>query len=136
MVSVIYGIRGVTLIVRDGSRQLARAFPKLANSSADQELGGQNPLAEGHLRMMQSLEQHLHASFTDLLLVDEKRGRRTATAAGLKVTGLLGVVALATGMAHSLVQGLNRQVFWHVLRAFLTMPALSSPVVTTARAQV
>jgi predicted nucleic acid-binding protein len=29
----------------------------------------------------------------DLLLVDERRGRRTATAAGLTVTGLLGVVA-------------------------------------------
>jgi uncharacterized protein len=31
----------------------------------------------------------------DLLLVDERRGRRTATAVGLKVTGLLGVVARA-----------------------------------------
>jgi predicted nucleic acid-binding protein len=31
----------------------------------------------------------------DLLLVDERRGRRTATAAGLRVTGLLGVVARA-----------------------------------------
>ena len=31
----------------------------------------------------------------DLLLVDERRGRRTATAAGLTVTGLLGVVARA-----------------------------------------
>ena len=31
----------------------------------------------------------------DLLLVDERRGRRTATAAGLTVTGLLGVVASA-----------------------------------------
>jgi predicted nucleic acid-binding protein len=29
----------------------------------------------------------------DLVLVDERRGRRTATAAGLRVTGLLGVVA-------------------------------------------
>lgn len=29
----------------------------------------------------------------DLLLVDERRGRRTAIAAGLRVTGLLGVVA-------------------------------------------
>ena len=29
----------------------------------------------------------------DLLLVDERRARRTATAAGLTVTGLLGVVA-------------------------------------------
>jgi predicted nucleic acid-binding protein len=31
----------------------------------------------------------------DILLVDERRGRRTATAAGLTVTGLLGVVARA-----------------------------------------
>jgi predicted nucleic acid-binding protein len=31
----------------------------------------------------------------DLLLVDERRGRRMATAAGLTVTGLLGVVAKA-----------------------------------------
>jgi predicted nucleic acid-binding protein len=31
----------------------------------------------------------------DLLLVDERRGRRTAVAAGLSVTGLLGVVARA-----------------------------------------
>ena len=31
----------------------------------------------------------------DVLLVDERRGRRTAVAAGLKVTGLLGVVAKA-----------------------------------------
>ena len=36
----------------------------------------------------------------DLLLVDERRGRRAASAAGLTVTGLLGVVARAkqTGM--------------------------------------
>lgn len=31
----------------------------------------------------------------DLLLVDERRARRTATAAGIRVTGLLGVVARA-----------------------------------------
>jgi predicted nucleic acid-binding protein len=31
----------------------------------------------------------------DLPLVDERRGRRTASAAGLRVTGLLGVVAAA-----------------------------------------
>lgn len=27
------------------------------------------------------------------------------------------------GMAHSVVSGLNRELFWHALRAFLTMPA-------------
>jgi predicted nucleic acid-binding protein len=31
----------------------------------------------------------------DLLLVDERRGRRTARASGIRVTGLLGVVAQA-----------------------------------------
>ena len=37
----------------------------------------------------------LQSSGADLLLVDQRRGRRTATAAGLTVTGLLGVVARA-----------------------------------------
>ena len=37
-----------------------------------------------------ALERH-----ADLLLVDERRGRRIATAAGLRVTGLLGVIAAA-----------------------------------------
>lgn len=31
----------------------------------------------------------------DLLLVDERRGRRTARASGVRVTGLLGVIAQA-----------------------------------------
>jgi len=35
------------------------------------------------------------------------------------------------GLAHSLVQGYNRQLFWHAMRAFLTMPALNSPAVTS-----
>jgi len=33
------------------------------------------------------------------------------------------------GLAHSVVSGLNRQLFWHAMRAFLTLPA---PVVATA----
>lgn len=39
---------------------------------------------------MLALESH-----ADLLLIDERRGRRTATAAGLKVTVLLGVIVAA-----------------------------------------
>jgi alpha-beta hydrolase superfamily lysophospholipase len=31
------------------------------------------------------------------------------------------------GMAHSVVSGLNRQLFWHAMRAFLTMPPLTAP---------
>ena len=31
------------------------------------------------------------------------------------------------GMAHSVVSGLNRQLFWHAMRAFLTMPAPTAP---------
>jgi alpha-beta hydrolase superfamily lysophospholipase len=29
------------------------------------------------------------------------------------------------GMAHSVVFGLNRQLFWHAMNAFLTMPKLA-----------
>jgi pimeloyl-ACP methyl ester carboxylesterase len=29
------------------------------------------------------------------------------------------------GMAHSVVQGLNRQVFWHTMHAFLSMPKVT-----------
>jgi alpha-beta hydrolase superfamily lysophospholipase len=31
------------------------------------------------------------------------------------------------GMAHSVVSGLNRQFFWHAMRAFLTLPAETAP---------
>ena len=31
------------------------------------------------------------------------------------------------GMAHSVVQGINRQLFWHATRSFLTMP---NPIAT------
>jgi alpha-beta hydrolase superfamily lysophospholipase len=31
------------------------------------------------------------------------------------------------GMAHSVVSGLNRQLFWHAMRAFLTAPASTAP---------
>src|SRR5277367_1937096 len=35
--------------------------------------------------------------------------------------------AILPGMAHSVVSGLNRQLFWHTMRAFLTTPALTAP---------
>ncbi len=31
------------------------------------------------------------------------------------------------GMAHSVVSGLNRQLFWHAMRAFLSMPSVQAP---------
>jgi alpha-beta hydrolase superfamily lysophospholipase len=31
------------------------------------------------------------------------------------------------GMAHSVVSGLNRQLFWHAMRAFLSMPSAPAP---------
>jgi alpha-beta hydrolase superfamily lysophospholipase len=35
--------------------------------------------------------------------------------------------AILPGMAHSVVSGLNRQLFWHAMRAFLTMPSPPTP---------
>ncbi len=35
--------------------------------------------------------------------------------------------AILPGMAHSVVSGLNRQLFWHAMRAFLTAPNSSAP---------
>jgi alpha-beta hydrolase superfamily lysophospholipase len=32
------------------------------------------------------------------------------------------------GLAHSVVSGLNRQLFWHAMRAFLTLPAPAAPI--------
>jgi len=34
------------------------------------------------------------------------------------------------GMAHSVVLGLNRRIFWHVMHAFLTMPAVEKEAVS------
>jgi pimeloyl-ACP methyl ester carboxylesterase len=31
------------------------------------------------------------------------------------------------GMAHSVVWGINRQMFWHAMHAYLTMPKLNPP---------
>jgi hypothetical protein len=53
-----------------------RASRKLTDGSADQEFRGQNPLAEGHLRMMQTLEKHLHAGLAYFLLMDADGGKR------------------------------------------------------------
>jgi hypothetical protein len=47
-----------------------RVPSKLTNGRADHKFGGENPLAEGHLRMVQSFKKHLHASFANLFLID------------------------------------------------------------------
>lgn len=47
-----------------------RLLFKLADGRADHEFGGQNPLAEGHVRMMQPLKKHLHTGFANLFLMD------------------------------------------------------------------
>jgi predicted nucleic acid-binding protein len=88
----------------------------------------------------QRLRQHLDAGEAeaialaieyraDVLLVDERRGRRTANAAGLAVTGLLGVAANAkrTGLIDSAKPVLDELIqlarFWigaDLYRAVLT----------------
>src|SRR6266478_2330125 len=55
---------------------IAHASRKLPDGSAYHEFRGQNPLAEGHLRMMQALEKHLHAGFAYLLLMNANGGKR------------------------------------------------------------
>jgi hypothetical protein len=44
--------------------------PGLTDGSPDQEFRRQNPVAERHLRMMQTLEKHLHTGFAYLLFID------------------------------------------------------------------
>src|SRR6266478_254395 len=55
---------------------IAHASRKLPDGSAYHEFRGQNPLAKGHLRMMQALEKHLHAGFAYLLLMNANGGKR------------------------------------------------------------
>jgi len=47
-----------------------RVPSKLTNGRADHKFGGENPLAESHLRMVQSFQKHLHASLANLFLID------------------------------------------------------------------
>src|SRR6266576_697872 len=49
---------------------------QLPDGSADEEFGGQHSATEGHLRVMQALEQHLHTRFADLLFMDANGGKR------------------------------------------------------------
>jgi hypothetical protein len=47
-----------------------RVAPGLTDGSSGQEFRGQKPVAERHLRMMQTLEKHLHTGFAYLLFMD------------------------------------------------------------------
>ena len=47
-----------------------RSAAGLTDGSPDQEFRGQKPVAERHLRMMQTLEKHLHTGFAYLLFMD------------------------------------------------------------------
>src|SRR6266436_519491 len=58
------------------SALLFNASLQLPDGSADQEFGRQHSAAESHLRVVQALEQHLHAGFADLLFVDANGGKR------------------------------------------------------------
>src|SRR6266481_4513244 len=49
---------------------------QLPDGSADEEFGGQHSATEGHLRVMEALEQHLHTRFADLLFMDANGGQR------------------------------------------------------------
>src|SRR5258708_36303311 len=49
---------------------------QVADGAADHEFGGQDALAEGHARMMQALEKHLHAGFADRFFVDADGRKR------------------------------------------------------------
>jgi hypothetical protein len=49
---------------------------KMTDGSANHEFGGQNPAAEGHLRMMQPLQKHLHAGLANLFFMHADGGKR------------------------------------------------------------
>ena len=66
---------------------IPHASLKLADGSADQEFRGQDPLAEGHLGMMQALEKHLHTGFAYFFLVDADGGKR-----GIHQNGFFAVI--------------------------------------------
>src|SRR5437763_16840484 len=48
----------------------------MADRPSDHEFRGQDSMAEGHSRMMQPFEQHLHTGFADLFLVDPHGRKR------------------------------------------------------------
>ena len=52
--------------VRDGENTKS----KLADGTAREELGRENALAEGHLRMMETLEKHFHTGLADFFLMN------------------------------------------------------------------
>ena len=57
--------------------------PTRLNGSSDHEFRGQDAPAEGHSRVMQPLEKHLHASFADLFFVDADGRKRRVHQNGL-----------------------------------------------------
>src|SRR5260370_19531980 len=52
------------------------SFSQLADGPSDHEFRGQDTLTEGHSRMMQPLEKHLHAGFADLFFMNAHGGKR------------------------------------------------------------
>ena len=117
--------------------------PELRDSGSDVPLFDRSTLpwltvaAAKDRAQVQRLRQQLDAGEAEaialaieyVLLVDERRGRRTAVAAGLAVTGLPGVVANAkrTGLIDSAKPVLDELIqlarFWigaHLYRAVLT----------------
>src|SRR2546427_7048917 len=60
---------------------------QVADGPSDHEFRGQDALAEGHSRMMQALEKHLHAGFADLFFVDADGRKRRGPQNGLLTVG-------------------------------------------------
>src|SRR3989442_6707475 len=60
---------------------------QVADGPSDHEFRGQDALAEGHSRMVQALEKHLHAGFADLFFVDADGRKRRGHSEGRFTVG-------------------------------------------------